>query len=128
MRLENEELHYRAKFDVYPYATQNPAFPKLCQILWDWVRGKERWRRSELLEALTATAGKDAFAAGGPGLARRVRRRNGHGRDVPEDGNGGERGQAPVGHGVRRAGPEALVQAMAHERGALLRRVRGDQG
>lgn len=65
MRLENEELHYRAKFDVYPYATQNPAFPKLCQILWDWVRGKERWRRSELLEALTATAGKDAFAAGG---------------------------------------------------------------
>lgn len=64
MRLENEELHYRAKFDVYPYATQNPAFPKLCQILWDWVRGKERWRRSELLEALTATAGKDAFAAG----------------------------------------------------------------
>ena len=48
MRLENEELHYRAKFDVYPYATQNPAFEKLCQILWDWVRNKERRSRSDL--------------------------------------------------------------------------------
>ena len=64
MRLENEELHYRAKFDVYPYATQNPAFEKLCQILWDWVRNKERRSRSELFEALTTAGGKDAFVLG----------------------------------------------------------------
>lgn len=64
MRLENEELHYRAKFDVYPYATQNPAFEKLCQILWDWARDKERRSRSELFEALTGVDGKGAFASG----------------------------------------------------------------
>lgn len=64
MRLENEELHYRAKFDVYPYATQNPAFEKLCQILWDWVRDKERRSRSDLFEALTTAGGKDAFILG----------------------------------------------------------------
>ena len=64
MRLENEELHYRAKFDVYPYATQNPAFEKLCQILWDWVRDKERRSRSDLFEALTTAGGKDAFVLG----------------------------------------------------------------
>lgn len=64
MRLENEELHYRAKFDVYPYATQNPAFEKLCQILWDWVRNKERRSRSDLFEALTTAGGKDVFVLG----------------------------------------------------------------
>lgn len=64
MRLENEELHYRAKFDVYPYVTQNPAFEKLCQILWDWARDKERRSRSELFEALTGVDGKGAFASG----------------------------------------------------------------
>lgn len=64
MRLENEELHYRAKFDVYPYATQNPAFEKLCQILWDWARNKERRSRSDLFEALTTAGGKDAFVLG----------------------------------------------------------------
>ena len=64
MRLENEELHYRAKFDVFPYATQNPAFEKLCQILWDWARDKERRSRSELFEALTGVDGKGAFASG----------------------------------------------------------------
>ena len=64
MRLENEELHYRAKFDVYPYETQNSAFEKLCQILWDWARGKE-WRRHSLLfESLSTTSGKDAFISG----------------------------------------------------------------
>ena len=33
MRLENEELHYRAKFDVYPYTTQTPpsrSYAKSC--------------------------------------------------------------------------------------------------
>ena len=64
MRLENEELHYRAKFDVYPYATQNPAFEKLCQILWDWAKEKERRRCSELFESLSTTSGKDAFISG----------------------------------------------------------------
>lgn len=64
MRLENEELYYRAKFDVFPYATQNPAFEKLCQILWDWARDKERRSRSELFEALTGVDGKGAFASG----------------------------------------------------------------
>lgn len=64
MRLENEELHYRAKFDVYPYETQNPAFDKLCQILWDWAREKERHRRSELFGSLSATTGKESFASG----------------------------------------------------------------
>lgn len=64
MRLENEELHYRAKFDVYPYATQNPAFEKLCQILWDWARNKERRSRSDLFKALTTAGGKDAFVLG----------------------------------------------------------------
>lgn len=70
MRLENEELHYRAKFDVYPYATQNPAFEKLCQILWDWVRNKERRSRSELFEALTGADGKGAFVSGAFALPR----------------------------------------------------------
>ena len=64
MRLENEELHYRAKFDVYPYETQNPAFEKLCQILWDWVREKEWRRHSELFESLSTTSGKDTFISG----------------------------------------------------------------
>ncbi len=64
MRIENEELHYRAKFDVYPYTTQNPALPKLCQVLWDWVREKEHWRRSELFGALSAASAKEAFFSG----------------------------------------------------------------
>ena len=65
MRLENEELHYRAKFDVYPYTTQNPALPKLCQVLWDWVRDKERRRCTELFDALSATSSKETFFSGG---------------------------------------------------------------
>lgn len=64
MRIENEELHYRAKFDVFPYKTQNPAFPKLCQVLWDWLREKERRRHSAFYEALSATNAKEAFSSG----------------------------------------------------------------
>lgn len=85
MRLENEELHYRAKFDVYPYATQNPAFEKLCQILWDWVRDKERRSRSDLFEALTTAGGKDAFVLGGLCLAGEIRRRHGHRWGMPKN-------------------------------------------
>ena len=103
MRLENEELHYRAKFDVYPYATQNPAFEKLCQILWDWVRDKERRSRSNLFEALTTAGGKDAFVLGD--FASPARYDGG----MPKNRSHDERRQAALGYGVRRTGSEALV-------------------
>lgn len=65
MRLENEQLHYRARFEVFPYDTQNPAMPKIQQILWDWLRNKERRRKEgDLFSTLSAAGARDAFFDG----------------------------------------------------------------
>ena len=65
MRLENEQLHYRARFEVFPYDTQNPAMPKILQILWDWLRNKERRRKDGgVLGILSAAGARDAFFDG----------------------------------------------------------------
>lgn len=65
MRLENEQLHYRARFEVFPYETQNPAMSKIQQILWDWLRNKERRRKGgDLFETLSAAGARDAFFDG----------------------------------------------------------------
>lgn len=32
----SEGLHDRARFEVFPYAVQNPVLPKVLQIIWDW--------------------------------------------------------------------------------------------
>lgn len=65
MRLENEQLHYRAKFETFPFETQNPAMPKVLQVVWDWLRKKEARRREwPLFGALGAHGARDSFFEG----------------------------------------------------------------
>lgn len=65
MRIESEQLHYRARFETFPFDTQNPAMPKIVQVIWDWLRQKERRRRGWLLNDILSRAGaREAFFNG----------------------------------------------------------------
>lgn len=64
MQIENEIPHYRARFDVYPYASTSSAFPQVTQAVWKWVRKKESYRHTTLGSLLSQKAGKDAFFKG----------------------------------------------------------------
>ena len=44
MRSENEQVHYRAKFRLLPYATSEPSIVDIYKQVYVWVRGKEEHR------------------------------------------------------------------------------------
>lgn len=65
MQLENEVQHYRAKFDLYPFATQDPAFPVVASTILNWVKAKEERRHTKIARLLKRQEGERSFVDGG---------------------------------------------------------------
>lgn len=65
MRLENEQLHYRTRFEVFPYDTTEAPLGRIQDVIWDWVVRKESRRGdSPLRDMLGNPKAHEAFLDG----------------------------------------------------------------
>lgn len=65
MKIENEQTHYRARFEMCPYSTTNPAIIEAYRSIYSWIYGKEERRKdSRLFEQLRGKEAQIRFLGG----------------------------------------------------------------
>lgn len=61
MRIENEQTHYRTRFELCPYSTTRQALSPALRCIFEWILRKETRRRGALLDLLQTKQGKIDF-------------------------------------------------------------------
>ncbi len=61
MRIENEQIHYRTRFELCPYSTTKQALAPALRCIFKWILGKELKRKGPLLDLLQSQQGKVDF-------------------------------------------------------------------
>lgn len=61
MRIENEQVHYRTRFELCPFETTTSALIPALRAIYKWVYDKEARRGGELFDHLRSEAGMQGF-------------------------------------------------------------------
>lgn len=65
MEIDNEQIHYRARFEMCPYETTIPAIIEAYRKIYSWIYGKEERRsRSPLFERLRGAEAQVRYLGG----------------------------------------------------------------
>ena len=65
MRIENEQTHYRARFEMCPYATTTPAIVEAFRSIYKWIYTKESIRSgSNLFNRMRGLEAQERFLKG----------------------------------------------------------------
>lgn len=65
MRIDNGQIHYRARFEMCPYSTTDPAIVKAYSEIYRWILGKEEKRdQSPLFERIRGVEAQKRYLDG----------------------------------------------------------------